>query len=367
MNLAVGTSLVVPKDCHKLMVTEKFGGLRIDYHYLCMSMKGGKPEIVLPAYIKVYEEFSNVLLLLPGIKEILEYTSGVSGTVTPLKRKILDIVVDEMDQGPAKDAVAEWHFAHKCESLTNDEVTGLSDMNDPVIADYPWNMGNFATTSMQFYMKERAAKAPLHVLGQLEDLSPTVSHWSAGNSPLEQALEEVFGVHSCTAFDTVGPPRLVNETVHSGKLSFQDVIQLASPRGARGEYPTMEINKEISFTNLTVFSAEILKLCVWLHQSVFSELSFKTILPNGRDLMDIRLLKAICQNTEGADLEYMGLELSTLFQTWDSATYKEVIVTKTLTDEVFVQLIGRHPSLNQNWYIDLFFTSVLSQALIRQV
>lgn len=370
LNVAVGSTFQVPHpNFRKVLLRERNGDIYVDRYFLGYQDKDKTfPQNLIPIYSKYHQKDEiNVLMFLPGIKEALFQLTGWLPQPVPLKHILMDVIIGEVDASwpDLADILRSYKDDHIFDITINEDVSGYSGIEDTLNAGYPWDICNMFTEVLLVNMIQMQERSPAHIVGQLTDLMPIVQFWSAGNSPLHQALDDIFGVHVCPTYDNKIDP-LTWHCAHEGVVPLSDVMKHYALRDVEPA-PLISVDEEASVEKVTTFSTEILKLCVWMHRCPFTEISFKTILPNGKDPISIRLYSAKTLSPDGVDLALFQLELSDILQMWDGNKYKEIIITKTAYDELFLELIDHEGKNSRKFYIDLFYATLLSQSLAQDV
>lgn len=369
ITVPIGSTCIVPRWNKKILVTERYGNLLLDRCFLS-GTESSRPSELIPVYMKVYEEeHANILLFIKGIKYALNLMNDETEEVYPLCNTILKVAAEETanDNDDVSEALSEYVENHMTENVINDCVSGYSSWNDPKSAGYPWDICNFTSPSFLLQLIHQNAQEPQQIIHNLNEIYLSTFNWPGKTNLMLEELKDRFNLLSCPTLERNGYDKLTKLCVRQPWINSRELFKhQACVRKAQSLRPSFIIDtSKIEVEEITQFSTELLKLCVWLHQSLFREMSFRTILPNGSTPARVKLYRVSTLSPYGVDLQEFTYAVTHLFQSWDSQTYKEVVVTKTADDELWLELIGVDEKDNRCLYVDLFYTTLLSQALIR--
>lgn len=366
VTVPVGCRFTIPPHMKKICISEQCGGIWIDRFFLDLAETKKVSNTLIPIYMKVYEEDVGVVLLcLKGIQYALNMLTGETSFVEPLKDIVLSAIHHEVehDQDPVADAIQDYMSLRPATLVTNDEVVGFSNEEDTRLAGYPWDICNFNSKEMLVEMKNHQIHAPTRYLNSLQDLYLNVQATKGIGPSIYSELVSTFDPYLPYTFSRSGFDKLSQKCIENPCLTRKEILTGIGINRSLGD-TTLRKNEEKVAESVGDFSTEILKLCVWLHQSAFSELIFRTILLY-QEAPRFRLIHAVTRTRCGVDLALFQLELKSVLWSWNGTKYKELIVSKTQDEEVFLEIIGVDPKDTQMLHIDLFMTTLMSQALVR--
>lgn len=366
--IPVGTRLTMPDHMHKIHIPERIGGIWVDRFFVNTEEKMGAASELIPVYMKVYDgDEAAVVIFLKGVTEARKAMGDHTPCVTTLKDNILDTVLDAVydREDVVGSSIREYALYRPKLDITNDEVRAYSDEYYPGLAGYPWDLGNIASREMLFTILERQRNFPKRYVNDLEELDMDMRCMRGRGYPLRYELCDIFETYLPPQMHELGLDPVSKMCVQNSRIPLRELIagQRIQPWLGR---PTVALTDGAEVKPIPAYSSEILCLCVWLHQCPFAELIFRTTLPNRNRIESFRLISASARTHTGVDMALFQLELSDMLRTWDSDKYSELIVVKTATEELILELTGVNPKDSQRLYIDLFMTTLMSQALVRE-
>ena len=360
--IPVGATIQIPENFRKLVFTQQMKDLAIDRYFIQF---GDRPHELIPVYLKIYDrDEATVLLLSEGINEFMRRCSQIPHTTTTfLKDNLYSCMVAELESldSTLADVVREYSDmpVESSAYIFNDSAQILLDKskND---ADYPWNLCNVDSNSVVMILTEPERSSPQGIVNYLFDLYIQLDiNERFGHSVLYDALNTAFSpmfgdIYTEIALDTL-TKNYVEEPCVSGQYVARNMGVLLP---SRVSYTSFDLK---GVTYIKEFSSSLLEFCVWLHELPLHEFAFTYILPSRDRLEDLKWHRAIGRTSTPMDLRPIRADIGQLTLSWTDKPFQQLSVVKTGGEELIIDLKG--PNSHKRLYIDLFFTTLLSQSL----
>lgn len=378
ISVPVGGSIIIPEELTKLFTTERIGKVVIERCFFSVPSAGKK--ILFPIFVKIFDAGeAHILLIKEGIQCFMNFLNHENKKVRFLNDVLFKCAMAELeciDRELHSSLSNFYDSAQYTEHLANDTSATIVSHPSILSVGYPWDTGNVMSDSLQIDVRQRDTTTHKTFANWMHELSLQISLYYdddmvPNRHPLIGELIDKFSpkvgeLYEPMAFDELTSICMDEPTISTSTLLKSSGIVMPTSSKMLAENP--QNWKDGAYEKVTLFSSELLHLCVWAHQLPFYEFGLRYTLPK-RDIVT-RLVTTLSK----LDFYYASLRngyppqgdlrevLDRVLRYWDLSQYTAIDMVKTGRDELFLTFVG---STTRRLYIDLTLTTLLSQSIVR--
>lgn len=364
VQVPVGATIVIQDDLECVQIVESFGSIRLERFFLKYYTLEEKQ--MMPIYTKIYDASGcHILLCKLGVETALNALDKYpDAEIHFVKEHLFDIVLNELYciDGELHNLLrSNYDQPSWSEYTSNDTANYIADSNH--IINYPWNSVDVATNMLKVFISEQNNKLIPTISNSIYDLSVQVGinngEWAT--HPLYPWVDSIFGLelgyYNDIAFDNLTKLCLRNEMLDD--VDIKRRLGYFKPK----QFKQYDLIDGKEYEPVTEFSSELMLFCVWLHELPYNQVSFKYILPIRNQQIESFVGYSPYGNIKLSDDKLIVLN-NIVNNIWGNGRILNIEVITNPRDEAFLT-ITETGGIVHKYYIDLFLTTLMSQAISR--
>ena len=378
ISVPVGGDIIIPEGLTKLFTTERIGKLVIERCFFSVPTAGKKE--LFPIFIKIFDVGeAHILLIKEGIQCFMNFMNHESKKVQFLNNVLFKCAMTELeciDRDLYSSLNDFYDSAQYSEHLANDTSAAIVSHPSILSVGYPWDIGNVMSNSLQIEVRQRDTTAHRTFANWMHELSLQVSLYYdddmvPNRHPLFMELIDKFAPKVGELYEPITFDQLTSTCMDEPTISTSTLLKssgILAPASSKMLTENPQGWKDEDYEKVTLFSSELLHLCVWVHQLPFYEFGLRYTLP----IRDV--VTGLVMTPSNMNIYYASLRngfppqgdlrdvLDRVLRYWDLSQYTAIDIVKTGRDELFLTFVG---SNTRRMYIDLTLTTLLSQSIVR--
>ena len=366
--LAVGNSFMVPEHMEKVILTEGVGGVVLERYFL--SLPTLTERCLIPIFVKVYDQDNSpILVFRQGIEHARHLLTGKLDKLSFLKDFVFQCTMSEIDclDHTLYDVLVSCFDAPGLNTdISNDATSLLNKGGAQRTLGYPWDTTAFISSPVRAILEESIENTPKRVASDVHDLFLSVDLYDRedGSWMLYNAVSDYFKTIVGSTYENVAYDPLTLTCSTESEVDGKTIVRKAGSLWPRPMAVSTINRKQCEM--VTVFSSNLLQLCVWVHELPLTEFGFTYTLPLRGSLEKLTWHYAkTYKSCTILNKQEIQLQLAQITRFWNNDQFQQVGLYKTSADELLIVLSGSGGE--RRLYVDLTISTLVSQSLTRVV